>query len=505
MSSFDNLLGRLSIISEAKVSPYAAAHPAFGPVTSKMRAGGLSSAPLDTIKFIRDTLYYMDILNDQEFDAIKKAPGFTGKKQAMLAALKAKQDVINQRKDEIAARIEDTLDDFIGGIGVNRSREEKYAAQAAANEIAKEVRKAKSGKKLDDALMDTINMDTILVKASVAKILGEIQTNLGEPGFDIDPDALEEVVGYAENIDTLAKLKSFIKQISNEPGYEIIAAYLSSAVKPIEKGAEDEEMVEDEEGDGDVEAEYYPGVTDEDREEASKPWPGEDGESKVVRVGGNTNNYTVKYGPGGEVVNVISSEKGAHVDVGLVNKYLDRGFPLIRACAAATSFPDDTDTGNEDLMMLGAEDEEGYRVIGVTTSGEKFKSGILPNKKAADDKHWKMTQATDKRGKKIYKSIEVVKGAAAGNEDSKMLGTEDEEYDPEKADLDKDGVDEEWEKRIAKKRGFKVTKESYTALYISDEAKKIQKGNTVNESVTFKERMKPKTSWQLQELRNYGL
>lgn len=358
MSSFNNLLNRLGVISEAKVSPYAAAHPAFGPVTSKMRAGGLSSAPLDTIKFIRDTLYYMDILNDQEFDTIKKAPGFTGKKQAMLAALKAKQDTINQRKDEIAARIEDTLDDFIGGIGVNRSREEKYAAQAAANEIAKEVRKAKSGKKLDDALMDTINMDTILVKASVAKILGEIQTNLGEPGFDIDPDALEEVVGYAENIDTLAKLKSFIKQISAEPGYEIIAAYLSSAVKPIEKGAEDEEMVEDEETDPEVE--YDPS------------------------------------GPYGMGV-----------------------------------------------------DETEY--------------------------------------------------------DEVMAGTEDEEYDPKKADLDKDGVDEEWEKRIAKKRGFKVAKESYTALYISDEAKKIQKGNTVNEGVTFKERMKPKTSWQLQELRNYGL
>ncbi len=391
MSSFDNLLGRLSIISEAKVSPYAAAHPAFGPVTSKMRAGGLSSAPLDTIKFIRDTLYYMDILNDQEFDAIKKAPGFTGKKQAMLATLKAKQDVINQRKDEITSRIEDTLDDFIGGIGVNRSREEKYAAQAAAQEIAKEMRKAKSGKQLDDALVDTINMDTILIKASIAKILGEIQANLGEPGFDIDPEALEEVVGYAENIDTLAKLKSFIKQISAEPGYEIIAAYLSSAVKPIEKGSEDEEMTEDEEGDDIESLEMYDVNEDE----------------------------------------------------------------------------------YDEVMTPPEQEEEGYRVIGVTTSGEKFKSGILPNKKAADDKHWKMTQATDKRGKKIYKSIEVVKEAVTGNEDSMMLGE---------------------------------AKPSYTCQYLTEQVSKDRySNNKQQDTVSFKERMKPKTIWQLEEMRRYGM
>ena len=33
--------------------------------------------------------------------------------------------------------------------------------------------------------------------------------------------------------------------------------------------------------------------------------------------------------------------------------------------------------------------EEGFRVVGVTTSGEKFKSGILKTQKDADNKHWK--------------------------------------------------------------------------------------------------------------------
>ena len=87
MKSFNNLLNRLSLISEAKTSPYVGSHPAFGGITSKMREGGLSSAPLDTIKFIRETLYYLDIIGDEELAQLKKAPGFTGKKQAMLAVL----------------------------------------------------------------------------------------------------------------------------------------------------------------------------------------------------------------------------------------------------------------------------------------------------------------------------------------------------------------------------------------------------------------------------------
>ena len=53
--------------------------------------------------------------------------------------------------------------------------------------------------------------------------------------------------------------------------------------------------------------------------------------------------------------------------------------------------------------------EEGFRVVGVTTSGEKFKTGLLKTKKDADNKHWKLTKATDLRGKKVYKTLEVVK------------------------------------------------------------------------------------------------
>jgi len=80
---------------------------------------------------------------------------------------------------------------------------------------------------------------------------------------------------------------------------------------------------------------------------------------------------------------------------------------------------------------------------------------------------------------------------------------EDEEYDASKADIDKDGTTEPWEKGLAKKRGFT---ESTTAEYLTEQVKKDKYNKASTEaSLSFTEKFKPKTSWQLQELRNYGL
>ena len=48
--------------------------------------------------------------------------------------------------------------------------------------------------------------------------------------------------------------------------------------------------------------------------------------------------------------------------------------------------------------------------------------------------------------------------------------------------------------------------ESYTSQYLTEQASKDERNQKpVTESVSFKERYKPKTSWQLEELRRYGL
>jgi hypothetical protein len=455
MSSFNNLLSRAYLLSEAKVSPYATAHPSFGAITSKMRAGGLSSAPLDTIKFIREILYYLDIIGDEELNAIKRAAGFTGKKQAMLSVLKSKQQEINAKTQEIADRVTSTLDDFINGVGTNRGREEKYAAQAAAQEMANQMRQAKSGKQMDDALTDIVADESLIVRTAVAKILADIQKNLGEPGFDIEEEALSEVIDFSGKINSLATLKSFIQQIANEPGYEKIAAYLSSAVRPISQGTEDEEMQEDAEDD--VEAYYDPsgaGVSPEEYDEVMGS-DLEDIYKKIDHIVYDTNFYTI-----------VDDEGARPNSPELEQEYKN----LVKQAIELTG--GEGPAHRVDPMLHGE-----YSDFTKSKHGRRDRSPISYN--------------------------EMMRWFKSNN-----INVEDEEYEASKADINDDGEVEGWEKGLAKKKGFEnvpVT-ENYTACYLTEQTKKDSVYNPSKiKTQTFKERYKPKTSWQLEELRRYGM
>lgn len=235
------------MFSEAKTSPYAASHSSFGGVTKQMRAGGLSSAPLDTIKFIREILFNLDVITEEELETVKSAKGFTGKKQAMLAVLGANQDGINAKADEITQAVEGSLDDFISGMGANRSREEKYAAQAAATEIAAEMRKARSGKELDDSLVDIVSDEKLLVKASLAKAIQELE-DLPD-GEDLSPEVLENIKKFAPQINNIAQFEALVKQMGEMEEYQIPAFHLSGTVKAIKGGLEDIAMEDQEDPD----------------------------------------------------------------------------------------------------------------------------------------------------------------------------------------------------------------------------------------------------------------
>ena len=84
------------------------------------------------------------------------------------------------------------------------------------------------------------------MQAAINKVLTNIQTSLGEPGLDIEEEALQEVVNYAERLQTVDQLADFIRQIAKEPGYQKIALYLSAVVKPL-RGHKPAEDFEDEE------------------------------------------------------------------------------------------------------------------------------------------------------------------------------------------------------------------------------------------------------------------
>ena len=204
MSSFDNLYNRLQMLNEARKSPVEALVPGAVGVTKQMRSAGLSSAPLDTIRFIRELFYNLDVITEEDLNFVKSGKGFTGKKQAMLKVLQDNQDAINAKSDEIAQTIENTLDNFISGMGANRSREEKYAAQAAAQELAAQARAAKSGKEMDDALADVISDEKLIIKAYLAKVIKQLEDLPG--GEDISPEVLDEIKKFAPKINTIEQL-----------------------------------------------------------------------------------------------------------------------------------------------------------------------------------------------------------------------------------------------------------------------------------------------------------
>ena len=252
MLSFSELYNRLELVSEAKVSPFTKFNPIFGGVTKQLAAGGLSSPPYDTIKYIAGELYGLDIFNDDEYDSIRKAgSSFKAKQLALLSLLELKKDEIALKSQEVEEAIKAGIPSYIKGVSVNRGAErfggrvEKYSDQQAALEMKKQAKDLEKGI-TDPIVADIIGhtmtteidaaLEQALVLASIGKVIQEIRQHMGEEGVDIDAETLNHVEEYiTDNIKTVSELKHFIKNISDEPGYELIAAYLSSALKPVKK------------------------------------------------------------------------------------------------------------------------------------------------------------------------------------------------------------------------------------------------------------------------------
>lgn len=433
MSSFNNLFNRMETLNEAKTSPYAAAHSSFGGVTKQMRASGLSSAPLDTIKFIREILFNLDVISEEELQAVKSAKGFTGKKQAMLAVLRANQDAINAKTDEIAKTVESTLDDFIGGMGVNRSREEKYAAQAASQEMAAEIRKAKSGKEMDDALTDIVSDEKLLVKASLAKAIQELEDL--PAGEDLSTEIVDNIKQFAPKIDTIEQFEALVKQMGEMEEYQIPAYHLSGTVKALKGGLEDIEMEDQEDPDEDGEhgsvEEHYP-----EEEDPKQPLEPEDAEVSIKQ----------------EVLDACKERAG---------EFAHKAAGMAQAC-------------EEMYNTYGKEGDQQRAEIALSLH-QYFKT------QAIHEDEEELTIESAYSGMYIKAPVIDENGKTTQDCSTQQYLTEAAEQEIEEAGLYTEGY---------------LVEQKTTDSYIK--SKPVQ-------GQTFKERYKPKTSYQLEELRRYGL
>ena len=266
-NSFDNLLNRTVSLTEARQSGLSKVHPSFGTLTGKLRDVGSTAFTRDSRKFVVDVLYTTiepNIITDEELDQLSAAGPEAGPryKIALQEILDGHKDEITKRSDEIGQIVEDRFPAFanqILGRGPQRIQGNIDARKAkiAAKEIADDIQQ---GEDIDDSVEDAL--DSVLVQAAISKVLTNIQTSLGEPGLDIEEEALQEVVDYAERIQTVDQLADFIRQITKEAGYQKIALYLSAIVKTLRgtsRGEEDYEEPEEDPDEPDEEFANAPG------------------------------------------------------------------------------------------------------------------------------------------------------------------------------------------------------------------------------------------------------
>jgi len=453
MSSFDNFYNRLQTLNEARKSPVEALVPGATGVTKQMRSAGLSSAPLDTIRFIRELLYNLDVIGDEELAMVKSGKGFTGKKQAMLKVLQDNQDAINAKSDEIAQTIENTLDNFISGMGVNRSREEKYAAQAAAQELAAQARAAKSGKEMDDALADVISDEKLIIKASLAKVIQELEDLPG--GEDISPDVLAEIKKFAPKINTIEQLESFVKQLSAMEEYQLPAAYLSSTVKAIKGGMEDIEMEDQEDPDHGFDA----NKSDLDKDGKISEYERKRGEAITSSMSKEDNE--------GDIEGMAQVEVEELGDGELPDDYHDD---------EDGEREDGTDDGEcESCGGGGCEDCNG---TGLESTRQFIMQKDEDEEVVAESKYTTADYITD-----MYSSVKPIVESTV---DENGQTTPTEKYLVEHAE--------------------RAIEEAYTNMYLTEQkAQDSLPKQKKEKSLSFKERFQPKTHWQLEEVRRYGL
>jgi len=543
MSSFDNFYTRLQSLNEARKSPVEALVPGATGVTKQMRSAGLSSAPLDTIRFIRELLFNLDVISEEELNVVKIGKGFTGKKQAMLKVLQDNQDAINAKSDEIAQRIESTLDDFISGMGANRSREEKYAAQAAAQELAAQARAAKSGKEMDDALADVISDEKLIIKASLAKAIQELEDLPG--GEDISPDVLSEIKKFAPKINTIEQLESFVKQLSAMEEYQLPAAYLSSTVKAIKGGMEDIEMEDQEDPDHGFDA----NKSDLDGDGNISKYERKRGEAIASSMSKEDNEGIVKR----EVLDACKAAAGdfAHKNSGMafgckqmLDQYTKAGDT--ERASIAKSLHDHFSGQAKHFDENGEEpDIEALAQVEVEELGD----GELPNDYHEDAEQEikvgsmlttnynevvhvdKIDTESDMKGRPIYYCTdkdggehvlypeEVLAVSPEDGEEADMKQVAESKYTTADYLTDiyssvepivESTVNENGQttptRQYLVERYEEAIEDAYTSQYLieqkaQDSLPKQKKEN----NLSFKERFQPKTSWQLEEVRRYGL
>jgi hypothetical protein len=223
-SGFNDLINRADFLTEAR--KYGDYHQSLGGVRKKIAAAGLNSPTLDTISFIRTLLFNLGIISHAEMLAAKRG-GIKDKGNNLLALLDSNKKKIAGKIDEIAARVETDLPDYIAGAGTNRGREEKYAVQAQkiAQKLARDIR---SGEDVGDAVEATIDLTT------GGGMVDDM--NLASAGKQIDKIVSQDPTTFIEirikDADRAEDVSKIVSKLANKDGVEVTGNIIQFSVDP---------------------------------------------------------------------------------------------------------------------------------------------------------------------------------------------------------------------------------------------------------------------------------
>jgi len=597
MNSFKNLLNRVSILTEAKTSPFAGTHPSFGGITKTMSTRGMSSAPYDTVKFLATFLYELNIISDDERKMILKAQGFKGKQLALLEVIKAKSQEIVANSAQIEERMPTELENYINRSTLNRGRDmmadvkgveggsggrrDKYAAQAAA--LAAKRKASAEAKMQSKALQAAAQGEEADVQAAVDVLVNtldeydreivdrtDIAAGIGFKGAEdvkLDFDDIDINIGATvRDRDTL--IDKLVKFFNKQPNYtaektrrgvnvegptgsfgtnvqdaeDMIVNLIMRARPDIDEAqivvdlhsdkgvAEDEESYGQEDSEDmeslemyDVNEDEYDQATGETVEgQAETVFYGDDGEEVdgVVYYTATKNPRTGEIDiqlTGGDVTGYNPSARvdDSYIEYIISNPKYSKDFIADARRDAEYQFSAMSGSKEEDgedyYDDYGDEDDRRQDYMAraraeVSRNNERLREqGVPPDKLPYGDDYGYDEGAICSVCGSPMRDDEIGDEQPDERVCDYCSSFEDEEYDAEKADIDGGGV-QPWEKRLAKRRGFKPVTESYTNMYIVEQARKDSYNTSKKEvSLTFKEKYKPKTSYQLDELRRYWL
>lgn len=497
MSSFNNLFNRMESLNEAfnpEGSKSLTNTPdAFTGLRGKMKLAGMKATSRDAMLYIARVLSRTDIITSAEHDHTIKGQ-HVDRWNKLFAILKDKSEEINERSDEIVEFMKKDLDIFTDEIGKNRGRADGqgrsalYAAQAEM--IKSEIDNIEAGKEADDGLEDIMGFvkdtlkDISMMKADddtpetgpVAATVDGIMANLRKEARN-DPDSIPPYViddlqeflydGPPENptnkIKRLDQYKSFVKQLydfsKKDQYYDKPVAYFMQSIKTLEDNiAKNVAEVEDgEHGDleGEIDPTRDPRAAVEALNDARLEAEGEAAADERLRATdpAESNEVSIKQ----EVLNACK-ERAEEEYQGL------KSAGMAKAC--------------EDVYNYYGKDGD-HEKAEIALSLQKYYE--TQSKFEARENEEELTIESAYNTMYIKAPVMDENGKTSQDCSTQQYLTEAAEQEIEEAGLYTEGY---------------LVEQKTADSYIKSKPEQGQ---------TFKERYKPKTSYQLEELRRYGL